>query len=87
MSKFEDAFSEPMHFSDGSYVISGKITIEEAAEEFSHYIGEEVAIEFIRPDRVRYGFAPEWVEDIDAGEACWYTGATGKGSQPVWVYN
>lgn len=84
MSAFDEYFSEVSDFSDGSLVVSGKQSIEAAAEMFSEYLGEDVSVNAIRPDRVRYGFAPEHIE-YETGEACWYTGATGKGSMPVWV--
>jgi len=42
VSEFDEAFSEPMSFSNGSHVISGNYTREEAAKEFSDYFGEEV---------------------------------------------
>lgn len=83
-SKFDEYFSEVADFTAGLLVISGKLTKEQAASEFSEYLDEEVSIESISSDRVRYGFAPEHVEDYQ-GEACWYTGASGKGSMPVWT--
>ena len=85
MGKFEQTFDEPVSFSDGTYVISGYLSREEAAKEFSEYFGEEVKPENVRPERVRFGFAPENIEDR-GGEACWYTGAgNSKGTKPVWV--
>jgi hypothetical protein len=84
VSAFDKYFSEVSGFSDGSLVVSGKQSIESAAEMFSEYLDEDVSVNAIRADRVRYGFAPEDVIDMQ-GEACWYTGATGKGSMPVWV--
>tara|TARA_R110000772_G_scaffold211864_3_gene322404 strand:+ start:52 stop:315 length:264 start_codon:yes stop_codon:yes gene_type:complete len=86
MSKFEDYFSEPQYFSDCSYVVSGELSAEIAAEMISEDLGEVITASELTLDRVRYGFAPEHIEDMD-GEACWYTGAgIGKGTKPVWVY-
>jgi hypothetical protein len=91
MSKFDDYFSEVQHFSNGVRVISGKMDRELAAEmmtkelmEFGD-ISEPLKAEDLDADRVRFGFAPDFVEDCQ-GQLCWYTGASGKGSLPVWVY-
>ena len=90
LSKFEQAFSEPNCFSDGSWVISGSYSREEASEIMTSYmldmgdIDEPIDSDELKEDRVRYGFAPENVENMQ-GEACWYTGATGNGSKKVWV--
>ncbi len=84
MSKFDEYFSEVQAFSDGTHVLSGSFSIEEAAEMFSEYTGDRVSEEGIGADRVRFGFAPETVEDM-SGRLCWYTGAgNGKGTRPVW---
>lgn len=85
MSKFDEAFSEPMSCSNGAYLISGEYTREEAAKAFSDYIDEEVSPEALERDRVRFGFPPESVEDGQDLGACWYTGASGKGSKEVWM--
>lgn len=91
MSKFDDQFSEPNYFSNGAYVISGKMSREDAAEMISEVLLSDEDIEepidpsSLKADRIRYGFAPSDVEDM-TGEACWYTGARGRGSMPVWVY-
>ena len=86
MSKFDDYFSEPQYFSDCSYVVSGDLSAEIAAEMISEELGDVILAEALSKDRVRYGFAPENIEDMQ-GEACWYTGAgNGKGTKPVWVY-
>lgn len=91
MSKFDEQFSEPSYFSNGTYVITGKISREEAADAISKALLDEdeaehpVSPESLTADRVRYGFAPEGTEDM-VGELCWFSGATGKGSMPVWVY-
>jgi len=85
MSKFEEVFTEPCCFSDGTYVIRGDIDKQEAHKAFENYFGEPVEIEGIEEDFVRFGFAPDFVEDMQ-GEPCWFTGAkVGKGSKKVWV--
>lgn len=84
-SAFEEYFSEPQHFSNRTLVVRGDITRAEAVELFRDYTGDPVPEESLQPDLVRYGFAPEFVEEL-AGQSCWYTGArSGKGSKPVWV--
>jgi hypothetical protein len=86
VSKFEDYFSEPQYFSDCSYVVSGELSADIAAEMISEELGEVISASALALDRVRYGFAPENIEDMQ-GQACWYTGAgNGKGTKPVWVY-
>jgi hypothetical protein len=85
MSKFDKYFKEPSYFSDGSYVLSGNLTKDAAALQLSLYMGEHISPDSLELDRVRYGFAPPETEGM-AGESCWYTGARGKGSRPVWVY-
>lgn len=86
MGKFDETFGEPVYFSDGSYAINGLISKNEAIEAFAKYCGEDVDINLIRLDRVRFCFPPERM-DIDPGVACWRTGASGKGSKPVWMYD
>ena len=86
MSKFEEEFNEPMTFSDGTYVINGEYSREDAAEYISECFGEDINPEALRMERVRFGFPPEFVEDREGLGACWYTGAgDGKGTKPVWV--
>ena len=85
ISKFDETFSEPMCMSNGTYVISGSFTREEAAKAFSDYVDEEVNPEALDKGRVRFGFPPDDVEDGQDLGACWYTGASGKGSKVVWV--
>jgi hypothetical protein len=86
MGKFEENFAEPASFTDGTMVVTGELTAEQAALMFSQEIDEDVNPNELERDWVRFGFAPEFVEDR-AGEACWYTGAGNKkGSKPVWVY-
>jgi hypothetical protein len=83
--KFSDTFSYPQHFSDGSFVVSGAISAEDAAEIMSEELGEVINASELKMSRVRYGFAPEHVDGLQ-GQACWYTGAgNGKGTMPVWV--
>ena len=86
MSKFDDQFCEPVSFSDSTYVVTGKISVEEAAASFSSCLGEGIKSNQLTADRVRFGFAPEFVEEMQ-GEPCWYTGAgKGRGTMPVWVF-
>jgi hypothetical protein len=85
ISKFDDAFSEPMSMSNDSYVLSGSFTREEAAKCFSDYIDYHVRPEALEVDRVRFGFPPANVADGEDLGACWYTGAKGKGTKEVWV--
>ena len=88
MSAYDKYFSEPQRFTDGTYVISHEISREQAALEISAEIGEQVYPALLREDRVRFGFAPEFVADRDEFDGpVWYTGAgKGKGTKPVWVY-
>jgi len=87
MGNFESTFDEPVYFSDGTYVINGEFSAEEAAVMFSDCIGEDVRPNQIEKNRVRFGFPPEYVEDREDLGACWYTGAgTGHGTKSVWVY-
>ncbi len=85
MSKFDEAFKEPFWFSHGYLLITGKISREEALEAFKDYDGDlDIELDRVKSDRVRFGFPPEGIEDREDLGACWYSGATGKGSQPVW---
>jgi hypothetical protein len=86
VSKFDEYFSEPQSFNNGMLVISADIDPVDAALMISSEVGEIVNPEDLEPERVRFGFAPEWVEDYQDLGACWYTGASGKGSKAVWVY-
>lgn len=86
MGKFEEDFRMPVSFSDGTLVVSGYISKEDASIAFSQYTGEHIFIDDIESDFIRFGFAPDYVEDGN-GEAMWYTGAGNtRGSKPVWVY-
>lgn len=88
--KFKEQFAEPICFSDGSWAVDGTLDKEAAREMINESmfeqgcIDEPLVIEALEKDRVRFGFAPETVEEL-AGELCWYSGATGKGSMPIWV--
>ena len=86
MSKFKEYFSEPQAFNNGTYVIDADIDPVDAALMIGSEVGEVVNPEDLQPDRVRFGFAPEYVEDYQDLGACWYTGAHGKSSKAVWVY-
>lgn len=85
--KFEEYFSEVNHFSNGQLVYRGDVSAKDAAQAFSNYTGDEITENDIGEDYVRYGFAPEFMEDMH-GQSCWYTGAgKKKGSKRVWTYN
>ena len=85
MSKFDEAFETPFWFSHGHLMITGKISRQEALEAFKHYEDDlDIHLDQVKSDRVRFGFCPEGVEDREDLGACWYSGAAGKGSQPVW---
>lgn len=88
MSKYSEYFSEPQRFTDGSYVISGELSREQAALEISAEICEAVEPSSLHLGRVRFGFPPEFVADRDDFDGpIWYTGAgEGKGTKPVWIY-
>jgi len=86
VSKFDEAFEEPFKFSHGHLLITGKISKEEALDAFKDYDDDQdIELDRIKSDRVRFGFPPEGIEDREYLCACWYSGASGKGSQPVWV--
>jgi|GEM_PF-2250922 len=83
MGKFEEVFMEPVYFTEDMLVISGEYSIEQAAIEFGKYTGDEVSLDKITKDRVRFGFTPH---DFDEIGACWHLGAgDGKGTKPVWI--
>jgi hypothetical protein len=82
---FKEDFAEPQYFSERMIVISAEqYSKEEAVEIINEYCCEEIVPGDLYEDRVRYGFTPESV-DIDSPH-CWWTGASGKGSKRVWVY-
>ncbi len=84
--KFAEYFNGPQYFSHGAYVISGEYSREDAALLFSAETGATVAPDELTADRVRFGFPPESVAGYDSFDgAIWYTGASGKGSKPVWA--
>lgn len=83
--KFDEFFDEPQCFSDGSYVIHGKYSREEAAEILSEYLDDDVHPDDLEEDAVRYGFPPEGAEDGDRLGNAWWGGARGRGSKKVWV--
>lgn len=91
MAKFDEYFAEVRYFTNDQWVISGKLPKEEAASLMSKelidtgVIEEPITSDDLEENRVRFGFAPENVAECQ-GELCWYSGATGKGSLPVWVY-
>lgn len=85
MSNFDETFSEVSCFSDGGLVISGKISKEDAAKEFGYYLAKQVDLDLIYSCRVRFGFPPSNVQEVEPGFPCWYSGASGKGSQPIWI--
>lgn len=91
MAKFEEFFKEPQEFSNQTYVISGELSREEAALKISMFLEREghsdepLSPDNLIKDRVKFGFAPEHVVDLQ-GELCWYSGANGRGSKEVWVY-
>jgi len=83
---FEKDFEEPMCFSNDVYVISGYYSKEEATELFSEYFADDINIDSIKKDIIRFGFVSPDVCDGDTGPM-WYTNAKpGKGSKPVWTY-
>lgn len=75
--------------SNGDLAITGKISKMDAAKNLIKYTGEIMNIPFLQKlesDFVRFGFAPENIEDMH-GENCWYAGAKeSKGAMPIWVY-
>jgi hypothetical protein len=87
VSKFDEFFAEVQFFSNGVYVLSYSYSKDEASKMFSEYMGKDFSPEYLGVESVRYGFAPEYVEDM-AGVSCWYMGGKeGKGSKAVWVTN
>lgn len=87
MGKFENYFGEPHLFTGGIYVIGGWLSRIEAAQAINDDYDTEIEPEQLERDRIRYGFAPSDVEDHDEISPCWYTGASGKGSKEVWIFN
>ena len=86
MSKFEEAFNESMGFSNGCQVIAGYHSKEEAAEIITNDIDEEIQAKDLVGGWVRFGFAPEHIEDCQ-GENCWYQCKEWeRGAKPVWIH-
>jgi len=69
-------------FSEGSYVLNGAFTIEEAIELFSEELGEDIDADAITRRHVRWGFTPEEV-DLDDSH-CWFICPEGRGAKAVW---
>jgi hypothetical protein len=87
MSKFDEYFMKAQSFNNDTYVITGNLERVDAALQISLETCEEVNPNDLKRDRVRFGFAPQCVEDHEDLGACWYSGASGKGSKEVWVYD
>lgn len=85
MSKFDEAFCEPMSMSNGAHVVSGKYTREEAAGHFSDYIDYNVRPEALEKDRVIFGIPPDDIAEGDDIGECWYTCSNVEGSELVWT--
>jgi len=85
MSKFKETFSEPIYFTTGSYVISGYLSREEAAEAFSVELHIVVTPDQLESDWVRFGFG-YCSEDGETKNSWWSGVGKKKGHQPVWVY-
>lgn len=86
MAKYEEMFEDACWFTDGTYVIGGWYSREEAAERFSNDLGRPIDPEDIYEERVRFGFPPENCEDCDHKNGpLWYNGACGRGSKIVWA--
>jgi hypothetical protein len=90
ISVFNQTFNEPLDFPGSEYYISAELySEEEAVKVFNDYFKngydafeKEFTIKDIQQDRVRWCCQ----YDYEDGESrcCWWTGATGKGSKPVW---
>lgn len=81
MAKFKEMFSEAVLFSDGAYYIDADIP----KKDFIEQLDPEIKIEHIEESRIRFGFAPDCREEF-GNKPVWYSGASGKGSKKVWVY-
>lgn len=87
MGKFDEHFSKVLHFTDDRYVVSGYYDMQEAAQLIGKYIGEDIDLSCLKIGYVRFGFVPDYVEDYEPGQACWYTVEDPtKGTKPVWAY-
>lgn len=90
MSKFSSIFSEPNCLSDGSHALSAEAypTREEAAAIFSDYLERPVDPAALEEDRMRFHPAGEedcGGGDFEPGQRAWFSGASGRGSKPVWL--
>ena len=84
--KYREMFKDAVWFTDGTYVIGGWYSRKEAAERFSNDLVRNVHPEDIRPCRARFGFPPEYCEEYESKDGpIWNSGASGKGSKPIWV--
>jgi hypothetical protein len=59
LSKFNEAFSEPLPLSDGSYALSAELYPHDtdAAAEFERHFEEPVTWQDVRLDAARFGFS------------------------------
>jgi hypothetical protein len=92
MSKFNQEFKEPVHYPENNeYRVSSELYSKEQAyevfkKEFSvgfDCYDKNFTVDDIFDDRVRW--CCQYDYDEDAGRCAWWSGATGKGSKPVWV--
>lgn len=86
MGRFEKIFKEPFLFSHGALLLDGNKSQKEACEIFDWYTGDQVSSADLTVDYVRFGYAPDYIDDIEAGRNCWFTTTNKKGAKPVWVY-
>ena len=85
--KFNQYFKEVQLFTGNIYVVSGYIDKDIARDMMEKQYGKTICGRDVRADYVRFSFPPDNVEDReDFDGPIWYTGATGKGSKPVWVF-
>lgn len=95
-SKFDATFCEPVEFTDGSWVVHGALSKDEAAAEIIEYalngdcsylkgVTLEDVRRRLREDWVRFGFGVD--EYSGESENMWWLGSKGKrGAKKVWVY-
>ena len=85
MSSFACAFSEPFWFTNGSYMLSGSYTKDEALEIFAEGLGDDIDDEAMNRGWVRFGYPPENIEDREGlPKSCWFTCKQSKGAKEVW---
>ena len=84
MTKFKEMFKKATMFTNGAYYIDADIP----KDEFIKQIDPEIKVEHINETRVRFGFAPDFIEDREdfEGKPIWFSGASRKGSKKVWEY-